>query len=498
MQGSQGSVLDTLAVPFEKMNGQYFTPSIVAGALVQWTRTSSNDRAFDPSSGDGQFLHYHQNIVGVELDPVAIEHARRRAPHAELVNSEFFHWAGECLDSGERFDAAVGNPPFIRYQRFNGEVRRRALSVVNRVGSKLSGLTSSWAPFVIVSASLLAPGGRLGFVVPAEIGHAPYAAPVISYLLDNFGRVQLIRFRERLFPELSEDTWLLYAEDYGAAAESLELSTEAQFRPTASPPQPETRISRDSLRALSYRVRNAFLPDDVVALYRDLSASDGVHRLGDMANVGIGYVTGANSFFHLTPSTVKAIGIPPEYLQVTVRNGNQLPDSQVTSDDVARWIAEDAPVYLLAIDADAGLTKSVRAYLESPEAHLARRAYKCRTRTPWYSVPDVRVPDAFLTYMIHREPKLVLNNAGCTCTNTLHAVRMKDGCSARDLAIAFHNPLTQLSCEIEGHPLGGGMLKLEPKEAQNVLIPLGRDLRAHETRVIDEATKLVREWRIGV
>jgi len=154
--------------------------------------------------------------------------------------------------------------------------------------------------------------------------------------------------------------------------------------------------------------------------------------------------------------------------------------------------------FVLAIDADAGLTKSVRSYLESPEAHLARQAYKCRTRTPWYSVPDVRVPDAFLTYMIHREPKLVLNNAGCTCTNTLHAVRMKDGYSARDLALSFRNPLTQLSCEIEGHPLGGGMLKLEPKEAQNILIPLGRDLRAHETRVIDEATKLVREWRFSV
>jgi adenine-specific DNA-methyltransferase len=28
-----------------------------------------------------------------------------------------------------------------------------------------------------------------------------------------------------------------------------------------------------------------------------------------------------------------------------------------------------------------------------------------------------------------------------------------------------------LSCKLEGHPLGGGMLKLEPREAAQVLLP---------------------------
>src|ERR1700722_9195509 len=35
----------------------------------------------------------------------------------------------------------------------------------------------------------------------------------------------------------------------------------------------------------------------------------------------------------------------------------------------------------------------------SQNAKEARQAYKCRVRDPWYAVPDVRVPDFFLSYM---------------------------------------------------------------------------------------------------
>jgi adenine-specific DNA-methyltransferase len=34
--------------------------------------------------------------------------------------------------------------------------------------------------FLVTTASLLKQGGRLAFVVPAEIGHAPYAAPLVE------------------------------------------------------------------------------------------------------------------------------------------------------------------------------------------------------------------------------------------------------------------------------------------------------------------------------
>jgi adenine-specific DNA-methyltransferase len=40
-------------------------------------------------------------------------------------------------------------------------------------------------------------------------------------------------------------------------------------------------------------------------------------------------------------------------------------------------------------------------------------------------VPDVQVPDFFSTYMSGVTPSLVRNAAGCTCSNSVHSVRLK-------------------------------------------------------------------------
>jgi adenine-specific DNA-methyltransferase len=134
-------------------------------------------------------------------------------------------------------------------------------------------------------------------------------------------------------------------------------------------------------------------------------------------------------------------------------------------------------------------------YLEMDAGHVARKAYKCRMRDPWYSVPDVQVPDFFLTYMSGREPILVRNEAGCTCTNSVHAVRIKGALEVRDHLASWGSNFVQLSCEIEGHPLGGGMLKLEPREAAQIVLPGPAVLKELSPLLLGEAIGKMRQWR---
>ncbi|MGH9197781.1 MAG: hypothetical protein ACRD1T_18820, partial [Acidimicrobiia bacterium] len=100
--------------------------------------------------------------------------------------------------------------------------------------------------------------------------------------------------------------------------------------------------------------------------------------------------------------------------------------------------------------------------------------YKCRVRSPWYAVPHVYKADAFLTYMSGSESRLVANGTAAAAPNTLHIARLRRDASltAEQLAAVWCSTLCRLSCEIEGHSLGGGLLKLEPGEAANVLVPL--------------------------
>lgn len=477
----------------QKEAGAYYTPDGVVASLLKWAVRHADERLLDPSCGDGRFIAGHFNSVGIEQDFVAAREAIARAPWALVHEGDFFVWA---KSTHERFECAVGNPPFIRYQTFKGETRERALSLCRELGADFNGLASSWAPFLVAAASLLKPSGRLAFVVPAEIGHAPYAAPLLEYLVANFGLVHIVAFRDKLFPELSEDCWLLYAEDFGSATTSIRFSPLNKFRPMSQPPKQFLSVPVEEWRnEWKRRLRPFLLSSAARDLYRHVQSLPGTCRFGDLASVGIGYVSGANDFFHLRPSVARHLGIPAGLLRPAVRNGRVLPPRELTSETVRNWYKTDEPMLLLHLPKGTELPTAVRRYLASEPARAARQAYKCRMRDPWYSVPDVQVPDFFLSYMSGRAPSLVRNAAGCTCTNSVHSVRLRQKGVIRRLQGTWESPFVRLSCELEGHPLGGGMLKLEVREAGQIVLPCETGLQQLDETVIQEGLSVMREWR---
>jgi hypothetical protein len=218
--------------------------------------------------------------------------------------------------------------------------------------------------------------------------------------------------------------------------------------------------------------------------------------LSSVANVGIGYVSGANDFFHLRPSEADRLGIDEQFTEATVRSSRQLSADTLTKATIREWIRADQPILLLRVFADDAIPSSIRRYLDSPSGEQARASYKCRNRSPWYVVPDVQKPDAFLSYMSGESPSLVENKARCVCSNAVHAVRLTDSWSVGDLQKVWREPLTQLSCELEGHPLGGGMLKLEPREASRVVLPRPKaSISATRLACLREGIATMRAWR---
>lgn len=481
------------ASSLRKDTGAYYTPEAVVSTLIRWVVRADTDRLLDPSCGDGRFVACHPNSVGIERDVRAATTAKRRAPLARIYRSDFFAWA---TDTDERFECAAGNPPFIRYQTFNGQVRARALHLCRSLGAPFSGLTSSWAPFLVATASLLKRGGRLAFVVPAEIGHAPYAAPLLEFLASHFDVVQVIAIRDKLFPKLSEDCWLLYADGFGGVTSEVRFTFVEQFIPSPRPPGNGTRIALNEWRSgWNCRLRPFLLSSDARSLYQHALGHPGSRRLGMMASVGIGYVSGANDFFHLRPSEAARWQIPASFLHPSVRKSRMLPPRRLTRNSIDRWHRLDEPMLLLRIRKSDTVPKSVQRYLDTEAGQRARTTYKCRTRHPWYSVPDVRIPDFFLTYMSGRAPHLVRNSSAASCTNTVHAVHVHEKSLLRRLTRIWETSFVRLSCEIEGHPLGGGMLKLEPREAARVLLPDASLLPMLSGTEVEDSLATLRTWR---
>lgn len=519
-----------------KTLGAYYTDAAVAQFLVRWALRSPHDTLADPSFGGGVFLAAAseyiqqlggdpgQQIFGVELDEEvhrrtgAVLEAHFSLRQKNLIRSNFFDIEPQRL----RLNALVGNPPFIRYQRFTGADRDKAIQRAAKQGVTLGKLSSSWAAFVVHAAALLDWDGRLGLVLPAELGHAAYARPVLEYLARSFERVNLLTFHKKLFPHLSQETLLLLAEGRRSGAEPnavfelLDLHSAADLAalhlpfgiwaparpeggrppvvrtlgrprgdrpfgarrqsrcPRGDRPQPSPQIL-DTLALTSGRERllEYWIPHTARELYQSLCNSPQTFRLGEIADIGIGYVTGNNLFFHLSPEQVEQWHIPPAFLKPAVRRGRAFRGLRFTQSDWKVAVRKGEAGYLLHISPEAVLPVEVKRYLQHGEAAGVHKAYKCRARKPWYTVPHIYQPDAFLTYMSGETPRLVANEVGVVAPNSLHILRLHSNTktSVKAIAVLWHTSLTRLSAEIEGHAMGGGMLKIEPGEAEKIVLP---------------------------
>lgn len=475
--------------------GAFYTPPAMAEALVEWAVRSPADHILDPSFGGLVFLRAARDrlqllgatnedvgrqLHGLELDIEAHRHATAQGslelPATDgLLLGDFF--AVEPGSPIPMSQAVIGNPPYIRYQDFKPS-SRAAHRIAERAGIRLTRLASSWAPFLIHATAFVAPGGRMAQVLPAELLHAQYASDVMEFLRRRFAGVTVVVFDQRVFPGALEEVVLLFAdnrsEDQYADVQLLSCNTLNELdvakigRPSSQPPvhRPEETGRREKLLI-------QLLPSEAQDRYRALAEAEAVRRLGDLANVDIGAVTGANDFFLLAESELD--GLAPELLRPTVSKAAQVRGARFRREDYDELLAAGRKVHMLVADASTplALIETARAHLQAGREAGIHARYKCRVRNPWWAVPlpKVGVPDLLLTYCASEHPRLVLNEAGVLQTNTIHGVQVNPRSDGAALAAGFYNSLTLLSAELVGRSYGGGVLKLEPTEAEDLLLP---------------------------
>lgn len=482
-----------------KARGAFFTPPEVACYICEWAIRSPKDRVYEPCCGEADFLLAAgarlrelgaKRIDGDVLRGAELHEASAEAALAELAAAEmtaavdvadFFDL--ELADGS--FDAIVGNPPYVRYQAFFGEPRAKAQRAALRAGVRLSGLASSWAAFVVRSAQLAKPTGRLGLVLPAELLSTNYAGPVRRFLAERFGSVRLIMFDERVFPGVLAEVVLLLAEGEGPA-KSIKVSQARNLNALGDPPVTHWRPSDPEAKWTP-----ALLETEVADAYAALLLRDAFTQLDSWGRIDLGMVTGNNRYFCLSAGEASELGLrEEELLRISPPGSRHLRGLTFTERAWRELAMQGRRVYLFAPEhnLETTLSSSAVQYIAAGEADGVHDAYKCRVRSPWWQVPRVGVPDLLLTYMNHDTPRLVTNAAKVSYLNSVHGVTLATGLRSigRDLLpIGVLNSVTLLGAELVGRSYGGGLLKVEPKEADllpvpspNVLGSAGAELRA--------------------
>jgi adenine-specific DNA-methyltransferase len=457
------------AVPtLQKKRGAYYTPRPLADFLVEWAVRSEKDRILDPACGEAVFLESaiarlrelgsqsrSQQVVGFDVDWEAAEAARGVVPEATITTADFFSIRNDSLD----YDAVVGNPPYIRYHHFSGDARAKALEQILFQGVSLTELTSSWAPFLVHATSFLHPNGRLAFVLPMELLVTDYAGPVRSFLQKRFAHVDILTFEERIFPGALVDAVLVMAEGAGPGEVRVHRLQNAndlnQF----------DRVG--GLHASGTKWSNALI--DQAANNALTNAASQMQPLGQIASVDIGVVTGANRFFLLSDAEAREQDLLSEDLRPAVARAQHIPGLALTTELWECLRRQGEPVWMFAPEEP---NEAAQNYIRLGELDGVNRAYKCRVRKQWWRLRLPQPPDLLLSYMSNRVPQLVDNQVKVLSTNLLHNVRLTSTkTNARWISISWMNSATMLSCELSGRAYGGGVLKLETREAERVIVP---------------------------
>jgi hypothetical protein len=348
------------------------------------------------------------------------------------------------LDPAEtgQFDGVIANPPFTRNHDLP-KSQREAL----RKRFEIAGAAGLWVHFLLHAVNFLSIGGRLGAVIPASGLFSLYGRHALGRLAGNFSHIEIHQILDR-------PVWTNGAEERGAIllAEGYKLGSSRM-----PPPTPWSANGRTAAATWS---DSAF---GEVSSYSE--------PLSTIADLSIGAVTGCNEIFLLSDIDRRSRGIEVKDVQPIVGRARHIPGIQIDTAELRTRAEEGQKTWLLRPESIDVRGSGVRDQLAMISKTRRLKTLWFKKRSPWWNVQVGEPCDAIFTYMNDHGPKLVLARDPIYCTNTLHRLRFREGVSQdrrTAAALTMISTFGQLAAERLGRSYGGGVLKLELREARSM------------------------------
>ena len=351
--------------------GVVYTPREVAEPMVRTALAPLRGRTelaiCDPACGDGAFLRAAVELLaewmprdaaarcltGVDIDGEAL--ARVDLPGATLVRADAL-----ALDWTARFDAVIGNPPYIRQEKV-GKLDKAML----RGFRSYDGVADLYVYFIELAHRLVKPGGRYCLIVPDKWLTAAYGRRLRALLAEHgtveglvdFARAAAL-FEADAFPCIVWGTigapvtpTARRIADATPVADALALARDPQQWTDDEPWYVETPAERALMTKLARHPRLALTPSR-------------------------GVVTGCNRAFVVDAATRDALDAP-ELIRPFVKGRDIRP-------------FELAPIerYLIAIDRGVEPPPRVLAHLAKFRAALEPGTGRKPGAYKWYELQD--------------------------------------------------------------------------------------------------------------
>lgn len=473
----------------QKLRGGYYTPKVMKDFLIDWVLESNGKTVLEPSCGDGGFLETLlerkskkiKAITGLEFNSGEAEKAKsmvkKYGNSTKIINEDFFKY--HLRTNTEKFDIVLGNPPFIRYQFFDEDQQKAAQQVMLSAGIKSDKLTNIWAPFLVAGMMSLNDGGRLAMVIPGEIMHVNYSSKIRMLMSKFQAKITLITFTQLVFPDVQQEIILVLIDKQkskqiknfsNTSINIIQLNDIESLKNFNLSSVPLSQYK--NVKPTEEKWTKFFLSKVQLAELEKIETNPKIKRLGDLARVDVGIVTGANKYFVVNDKTIKQNEFEKISLPLVGRSMH-IDGLTFKKTDWVKNTEKEIASYLLDFPDTKfeDYSQKMKQYIIWGEENDIQKGYKTGIRKRWYRVPSIWKSDAFLLRRSHKFPKLILNNAGAHTTDTMHRVKINQGIDHESLIFCFYNSVTMAYSEIIGRSHGGGVLEILPNDAETILIP---------------------------
>ena len=445
----------------KKQLGAFYTDNSLVKFLVKKIINDNPNSILEPSFGDGIFIknileqNFDKPIFGIEIDKKTF-HKVKNEKNLHLINKNFLQY------EGKKFDAILGNPPFVRTRFLHNNQKKIAQNYYKKK-LKLKSLSdpSIWALFLFHSMKLLNHKGSIGFVLPYDFTFVSYAKPLWNKLFDNFGTIEIHHTKKRYFPNTLQDTIVLYVSDFGNSTNYLNYyayssSIENNF-------QINEKIFQKDIISDNKIFKKALLPKKFFELEKKIEKN--LIDVSEIAKFHIGYVSGNKKYFHPSEDIVKEFNLNKLNIIKTIADTKILKNNGIYTSNIEKKNLSNL-FYPMKIH------QSEKKYIDYGIKNNVNKQHKTTKRKDWYLVPLIKIPQLIVN-VFEEFPIMIENDSKYIATNTFLCGYLKDEKRFNEHFILcnWFNSLTQLYFELETHSLGGGMLVLVPNEISKIKIP---------------------------
>lgn len=383
----------------EKLNGVFYTPFEIVNFLTSWiTDKQQIFNVLEPSAGDGRFVKQiveladKANVIAVEIDPLECEKIKA-IDNTKVINDDFYNFYEEIKDIGIKYDAVIGNPPYIRYQFLSEEQRNYQSDILKRNGMKPNKLINSWVAFTVASIELLSLGGKFAFVLPTDLLQVSYAKELRKFIFKELKEVTIICFDNIVFSGIQQDVVLIF----GIKRDMESKKTLIRNISVKDMSQLSNKIYSIPFEYYDFdnsdKWRKFLLRKNFMKFYEDKFINE-TTSIKDISTIEVGITTGNNKVFVVNNETVNKYSLD-DYKVPLVGRSLDVVGLFYTENDISNNSLNGRKVWLLDFN-NKKLNRGAQKYIKEVESRDEHKGYKLGLRDKWYEVPSIWTPDAFL------------------------------------------------------------------------------------------------------